>query len=251
MPPEPPIPPPQRVIILSTNRLASDAILAATASALPTSTAEAFHKIADVIPALQEGFPQLLVASTALGAEDVLTLLSCHFAERRDSLRSLIIADRCDARLLLALYRLRVRGVFDPSSEGTAALVSALRAMAVGSSYWSATMIARLRDEVLASNSTCSLLTPTEQISFALMGDGSSDDVSAEFLNLKPASIAKLRASIYQKLGLHDKSQLMRRTLETGYVRIESGVMLRPGLSLLIAARRPRRKPQEHVAATT
>jgi DNA-binding CsgD family transcriptional regulator len=80
------------------------------------------------------------------------------------------------------------------------------------------------------------MLSATEHLIFAVIGDGSDDQVAADQLNLRPSTIQSVRRELHRKLGIQHKGDLVRLAVLHGYVRFTAEGVQRPGFSSLFAA---------------
>jgi DNA-binding CsgD family transcriptional regulator len=78
------------------------------------------------------------------------------------------------------------------------------------------------------------LLTPTEQLVLALIGDGSDDVTASARLGLKPASIQSVRRSLHGKLHLKQKGELVSVAAQYGFIRFTRHGVIRIGLGALL-----------------
>jgi DNA-binding CsgD family transcriptional regulator len=110
-----------------------------------------------------------------------------------------------------------------------------------GTPYWSHGILEQLRRHATGARSICQLLTPTEQLVFAVIGDGSDDDIAATRLGLRPSTIGSIRRELHRKLNVQHRGELMRAAIQHGFVRITPEGVVRPGFGTLSHACRPRR----------
>lgn len=146
-----------------------------------------------------------------------------------------VVTDRKEARLLVGFNSLSIAGMFDPATEGVQNLATAMASVATGGKYWSYSIIARLK-ECLQPTSICQRLTPTEQLIFSLIGDGSDDQAAADRLGMKRSSVHAVRRELHRKLGLQHKGELQCAALQHGFVQITHRGTCRPGLAMLMSA---------------
>lgn len=158
--------------------------------------------------------------------------------------RILIVTGRKDARLLTTLRVLPIGGVFDPDSEGLPELEGALRTVMNGRAYWSRAVIERLSAEG-AAPAHCRLLSPTEQLVFAMIGDGCDDSTAGRHLDRSAATVQTVRRALHTKLCVQHKGDLVRLAVQYGFVEFTPDGVCRPGLaSLLEACKRRRNIPK-------
>lgn len=102
-------------------------------------------------------------------------------------------------------------------------LVTAIRAVAQGRSYLSAQIAKRLASQTLHYNPVDALatLTPREFQIFALLASGLSVRDVADTVQLSPKTVHVHRASVLQKLEIHNPAELIQLALRIGVVKHE------------------------------
>ncbi len=146
--------------------------------------------------------------------------------------------------MLAALRTLEIKGVFDAANEPPETLMTALRAVAQGSRYWSQTLVDFLQEMSSTSTGLFRLLTAFEQVVLSIIGDGCDDNVAARKLGISPSTVSTVRRELHRKLGVQHRGELVRAAAQHGFVRFTPGGVIRPGFALLCAgyhARKPRR----------
>jgi DNA-binding NarL/FixJ family response regulator len=150
--------------------------------------------------------------------------------------RALVVTGRKEPWLLLGLRSIGVTGVFDPLAEGPEALRRALRAVASGMPAWSPSVLAELKAYDSLPHSVSRVLTPTEQLILAVIGDGCDDHEASRQLGLSSGTILTVRRELHRKLGVRQKAELIRIAVQHGFVRFAPQRPVRPGFRLLLAA---------------
>jgi two-component system nitrate/nitrite response regulator NarL len=226
----------REILILKADRLCANILHQTALIVFPSAVARVATSIAEVISALESRTVDLLLTGVGLVDGDTLDLLAESEAERKFR-RALVVTGRREQRVLVTLRALPISGVFDPMSEDMVQLEAAIRTVGGGGRYWSPSVQARLTSKNSSSpGSLCALLSPTEQLVFAVIGDGSDDRVAADRLNLKPSTIHSVRRELHRKLGVQHKGELVRMAVQHGYVRFTEEGVQRPGFSSLLAA---------------
>lgn len=228
--------PVRSAVILKANRLYGDTLRQLTLRLFPFARVELTSSIAEASAVLdRESADLLLVGTQALPDGDTLDFISERLA-RRPAPRVLVTAGHCENRVLAGLRSLSVHGVFDAATEEPREFLVALRSVAQGTPYWSATILERLRNFQAAPNSAFRVLTMTEQLVLSVIGDGSDDVVAARQLGLSPGTITSTRRNLHRKLGVQHRGELMRIAAQHGFVRFTCRGVERPGFNMLSAA---------------
>jgi len=233
---DPPGPAACRVAILAADRLHAhllrETVCATVAGARVISTACP----SEVTGALLAGSFDLLIAGVEHASSDfdVLDFLAA-LRGQRPATRVLVIADRREHRVVMALRALAVPGAFDPASEEIAGLARALLAVVEGGGYWSPSLLQQAR-ECLSPRGIGRLLTPTEQLVFSVIGDGSDDETAARCLGVKAGMVLVVRRELHRKLRVQHRGELLRAAIQHGFVRITAAGSIRPGFRMLEAA---------------
>jgi DNA-binding CsgD family transcriptional regulator len=82
------------------------------------------------------------------------------------------------------------------------------------------------------------LLTETELLIFAVIGDGSDDRQAAARLGLSETTVHNHRQNIMRKLGVRARTDLMREAIRRGVVRFTTtGIALTPGMERALTDR--------------
>lgn len=230
-----PLPAPREILVLKADRLCAG-ILRQTASRIfPSAAVRVTNSLGEAKSALKIHPVDLLLTGIVLFDGDALELLaSC--PNSRGFRSVLVVSGRREHRILTMFRELSVDGVFDPMDDDLAKLEIAIYRVGTGGSYWSDTVQARVAKKNASSASICRLLSPTEQLVFAVIGDGSDNVVAGDRLNLKPSTIHSVRREIHRKLGIQHKGELMRLAVQEGFVRFTADGVERPGFSKLVAA---------------
>lgn len=63
-------------------------------------------------------------------------------------------------------------------------------------------------------------MTPREREVLALIADGRSNAEAAEELNLSPHTVQTHREHIMQKLGIHNRTELLKYTMRKGLIQL-------------------------------
>ena len=229
-----------RLLIVKADRLYAEILAQQVTEFFRCMDVMIVSRINEARVALASGRFDLILTGVTLLDGDMLDLLSTLAAPTRRVHRVLVVTERKDLRVLETLRALPVDGVFDPSSEGLDAFERAVRAIAGGLSYWSDSVLARLTQHCLPSNSLCRLLTPAERLVLAVIGDGSDNDAAAQRLGIRASSVHSIRRELHRKLGVTHRGDLVRIAAQHGFVRFTPDGVVRPGFALLVDACRAR-----------
>jgi DNA-binding NarL/FixJ family response regulator len=165
----------------------------------------------------------------ALPDQDGLDLLAMADCERWCR-RVMIVTGRRDERTLQVLRRARIDGWFDIAAEPSGELVAAIRKVVAGGAFFSAGVL--LADKFPAGGPPTlgQLLSETELLIFAVIGDGSDDRQAAARLGLSETTVHNHRQHLMRKLGVQTRTELMREAIRRGVVRFTTtGIALTPG----------------------
>lgn len=224
-----------RILILKTDKLSASVLAETVARIFPTAFVHCETTLQGGLEILARDSVDFLFTGIGLPDGDTVDLLA-ERPERRRFRRALVVTGRWEHRLLAILRLLPIHGVFDSNTEGREQMEIAFRLVAKGERYWSASVLERLCREEVPANSISRMLSATEHLVFAVIGDGCDDKVAAEKLNLRPSTIHSVRRELHRKLGVQHKGELVRLAVQYGYVRITAAGVQRPGFSALLAA---------------
>lgn len=224
-----------RILVLKGDKLCASVLTETVGRIFPNAFVFRETTLQGALGLLAADPVDLLLTGISLPDGDTLDLLA-ELPERRQFRRALVVTGRWEHRLLAILRLLPIHGVFDSNSEGEEQIETALRLVSKGERYWSASVLERLCREQVPANSINRMLSPTEHLVFAVIGDGCDDKVAAKKLNLRPSTIHSVRRELHRKLGIQHKGELVRLAVRYGYVRITATGVQRPGFSTLLAA---------------
>lgn len=229
-----------KILILKADTLCASVVEHVAKKVFPGAHFRRETSLARAISGIAADPVDLLLTGLGLPDGDALDLLT-EKVEQRNFKRALVITSRTEHRILSVL--LPLHGIFDPNSEGLDELENAIRTAASGGRYWSPNILERLNG-LRPSKWISRLLSPTEELVFAVLGDGSDDESAAERLGLKPSTIHSVRRELHRKLNVQHKGELVRMAAQQGYVRFTANGVLRPGFAALLAACRKTLLPE-------
>jgi DNA-binding NarL/FixJ family response regulator len=221
--------------IIKWDRLAAAGIRDHAAVAYPRARFSLSHTGADALAALRHEAPDLALVGLTLPDMDGLDLLA-DLVHEKLARRVLVISGRRDERTLQVLRQVRVHGYFDSEIEPLETLPAAIRKVGEGARFFSAAPQQALHR--FAPLSQC--LSMTELQVFAVIGDGTDNEVAAERLGLAADTVKTHRQRIMRKLGVQTRADLVRTAMQLGVVRLTPTKILYPGLEAELAERRTR-----------
>ncbi len=134
--------------------------------------------------------------------------------------RILILSSHTEAFILHKLKAARVFGFVDKSEPSPSILVEALRRVAEGRQFMSASVEKAFEELNADPKSFHKLLSEREQDLLRLFGKGLSDQIIAEQVGLKELTVRNHRRNIMARLGIHSTPELIRYALTHGFSRI-------------------------------
>lgn len=153
--------------------------------------------------------------------------------------RIVVMTSHQDLRTTSILRNIPQAFLFNPAIDEPATLLRVIESAVNDANYqghasaFSRGKLAPDEDSILR------MLTPTEQLVLAVIGDGSDDQAAANQLKVQPSAIHSVRRDLHRKLGIQHKGDLIRMAARFGYVRFTPQGVVCPGLAmLLIACRR-------------
>jgi DNA-binding NarL/FixJ family response regulator len=241
-----PIPNPIRhALILREDRVYAGALGTTILRVFPQAQISLATTVEATAKLLAAGSIDLLVTGLGHGIEgDVLELLLWWVNQRPNSHRVLVVTSDRQYRMLDALRRLGISGVFDSSHDHPERLAAALEQVGSGARYWSSTLLEFMLHARKNSTPLSSLLTAGEQVVLSVVGDGSDDVSAANQLGISPATVSTVRRDLHRKLGVQHRGELIRVAAQHGFVQFTPKGVVRPGFALFSAeyyARRARR----------
>lgn len=224
------------VLILDSDRLHSRYAQVTVGRVFPTASIQMVSAVDEATSRIQtEAYDLLVTGLTAQGGDIFEFLWECT-QEPRVIGQIVVITTRREPQVLATIGSLPRTGVFDLSCEPPENLVVALHAATGPAPYWSESLLAARWESEGLCGCACPTLTNRERIVFSVIGDGRHDASAAEVLGLSTYTVQSARRSIYRKLGIDNKGELVRRAAETGFVLIGAGGVVRPGFSQLANA---------------
>lgn len=226
---------PAQILVMLESRTHAAAFRQGLAAVWPSAVIRTVTRLQAGKAALATEPADLIVTDIVIPDGDVLDFIYQATVENRAKARFLIVTARKELHLLSSLKKLPVAGVFDTEAEDFIAFEKALRLVTDGVPYWSASLAEALQKQFGVGSMSWRHLTPTEQLVFSAIGDGSDDEEAALMLGLKPGTILSVRKELHHKLGIRHRGELVRRAAQYGVVHMSAAGVVRPGYAMLQA----------------
>ena len=159
--------------------------------------------------------PRLVILDLALPEMNGLEVLRRLWAESRD-VRVLVYSGVENRELTLAVLRERPHG-FVHKRDSLATLREALRAVTAGGSFLTA-FATELLDLSRGAGPAGPVLTERERAVLQMVAEGMSNKAMADRLGIAAKTVEHHRATLMEKLGLHDVARLTRYAVRLGVV---------------------------------
>jgi DNA-binding NarL/FixJ family response regulator len=135
-------------------------------------------------------------------------------------LRILVLSSHCDDYTLFRVEKSGVHGFIDKTSNTVETLRSALKELAAGRVYFSASFqqakVARRADP----RSFTKVLSEWERAILSLVGQGLNDDEIGKRLKLSPRTVQTHRSNLLRKLGIKGTPKLIAFAIEHGFTQV-------------------------------
>jgi len=234
-----------RVLIVKHDRLGADALRHAVARTCDQAQTQVCHTASEALAHLRANPVFLGLFGLTLPDMDGLDLLTVIIDENLVE-RRMVVSGRHDERARQMLRHARIHGYFDSSTGDSVTLGAAIHQVAEGQVYYSPTFEGARGGERAGAGSLHQLLSATELLVFALIGDGSDDAEAGEHLGLCANTVRCHRQRIMRKLGVQSRAELMRQAIGRGVVRFLPNRIQRPGFERELAERQSRSRNQEN-----
>lgn len=228
------------VLVVKADRLYAESIGHRVLDVFPGARVMVAQSVTDAAKELERSAVDLLLSGVGVAEGDGLDLLADCVRPPRRAQRILVITGRREPRIRAILRALPIDGVFDSGREKFSQFAVALRAVGRGEGYWSPSMV-----EASPGADVSRSLTRSEELVFAVIGDGCDDMEAAARLGLSPATILSVRRELHRKLRIQHRGQLVRLAAQHGYVRFTPDGVVRPGFATQLAEQQIRRRKQE------
>lgn len=234
--------PGQRILILKADQFYADALKRAIFRTFPKANVTITNRAADARERLSSSFFDLFLTGICLPDGDAFDAMATCTRERPRRTRVFVVTGRREEQILTALCLANVDGVFDTVEERPENFDNMLRQVGAGVRVWSQSLLDLVTQRLKLNRTGFDFLSRTERLVLAVIGDGCDDVAAAEHLGRSPATIQTVRRQLHRKLAVQHKGDLVRVAAEHGFVCINRGVTIRPGLSLMLEARAARQR---------
>jgi DNA-binding NarL/FixJ family response regulator len=221
------------VLILNADRLYADFIRQRVLTVHPSANCTIVQRVAQARDVFHDQKIDLFVTGVEAPDGDIIDFLSrgSRLSSRPNA--TLVVTRQVGARFLATLRSVSPCGVFNVLADGLENFLCALREIASGRSYWSAGL-QHARGKLKEVQQRLALLTPTENLIFALMGDGSDDASVSATLRMRLSSVRAVRKSLHAKLGIQRKGKLVSAAVQYGFVGVTNSGIKPIGLGVLL-----------------
>jgi DNA-binding NarL/FixJ family response regulator len=227
----------ERIVVAKAERLRAESIAQAAREACPDAGVIVCHSAAETELILRAEPAALGLIGLDLPDRDGLDLLLQANRERWCR-RVMIVSGRRDERTRQVLRSAPIDGCFDIAVEPPERLVAAIRKVVAGGAFFSVGVLIAEKFPAGAPPTLGQLLTETELLIFAVIGDGSDDRQAAARLGLSETTVHNHRQNIMRRLGVRTRTELMREAIRRGVVRFTTtGIALTPGMERALADR--------------
>jgi len=158
--------------------------------------------------------------------------------------RLLVVSGRTDERTRIFLREMRIDRFCMDGSESIGRLGDAIRCVAEGGHCSRAASVTAAAGP--ARPDLQKLLSPLEQLTFAIIGDGCGNEAAAALLKRSVHAVCWHRRRI---LGISTSAELVREAIRCGVTRIAAGGVQRPGFERALSERRAVDRPRANTAA--
>ncbi len=235
-----------RVVIVKHDPMASDFIRQAVRAVGPTAEILCCRTARSGLAALRARAAQLGIFGLSFPDLDGLDLIDVVMHERL-AWRLLVVSDRSDERTRICLREMRIDRFSVEGAESIGRFSDAIRCVTEGGRCSVTGPVASAPG--LARPELQKLLTPLEQLTFAIIGDGCGNEAAAALLKRSVHAVCWHRSRIARKLGISTSAELVREAIRCGVVRIGPGGVQRPGFERVLADRRAgERSPADNAA---
>jgi DNA-binding NarL/FixJ family response regulator len=174
----------------------------------------------EAIAAIQRCMPDVVVMDIAMPGMDGLEATRRVVKEYPQS-KVLVLSQHDNERYMLSVLRAGAMGYLLKRAAGEE-LVSAIRAVSRGESYLEPAMVKMVLQDYRQGNDRAAEddfgMTQREKEVLKLVVEGRTSQEIADLLHLSKKTVMCHRANIYQKLGTHDRTELIKCATELGLV---------------------------------
>lgn len=208
-----------KLLLVDDQRLVRDTLRLACESALGHEVIGECGTAAEVVTAVRERAPDVVVLDLALPDGNGLVVVDrLHRAGLFP--RIVILSVHCDEYTQFLIERAQVQAYVDKNASTTAALGEALNAVAAGRSWYSETYLAVREARRVNPVAFTKVLSPWELEILVLLGLGLSDHEVSGRLGIAPRTAKTHRSNILRKLNIPNTPKLIRFAVDRGFTAL-------------------------------
>lgn len=170
--------------------------------------------------------PDILLVDVEIPGPDVFLVIN-ELRRTRPALRVVVLSAHVLDRFIDSAIAAGARGYL-AKTEDPSIIIDGLRRVARGEFAFSPEVAMRVYDgrgeagaaDAPVPTSRLGMLTPREHQILRMIGRGQSRNEIAEFIHRSPKTVDAHRASIMEKLAIHDRVELARYAIREGLVEI-------------------------------
>ena len=175
----------------------------------------------ETVKVVEETQPDVLVVDLMMPGLNGLAVTS-QVRRRAEHTQVVVLSMHADDAYVLQALRNGATSYVLKDSDSSE-LVEAVRRAAVGKRYFSAPLSEKAMEAYVEKAKSSSfdpyeLLTPREQEVLQLSAEGNTSSQIAERLSISPRTVEKHRSNLMHKLGLHDRSDVVRYAVSKGFI---------------------------------
>jgi DNA-binding NarL/FixJ family response regulator len=208
-----------KIVIIEDHKLVRDMLAVSCRSIVPAGKVTVAGDGATGLRLCGDTQPDLVFLDLVLPDGDGLELLPKIFAASPRS-RVIALTSFADEFTVYRALRASVHGFVDKNEQPLEVLKEAIETVMAGGQFCSAAVRkvrASLRTDPLSFDK---LLSEHEQRLLGLFGEGLTNEVVAERLELTVSTVKAHRRNILSKLGIHSTPELIHYALEKGFTRV-------------------------------
>lgn len=178
--------------------------------------------ISEAVNLINEIRPDVIVTDLSMGCGDGLDAIRT-LKNETPCLRVLVLAAQGSGEFFLLAMRAGADGYLTREAE-PAEIVNAIRCVTKGHNYVNASIVTMLVSTYVCKTRRADLgdpydvLTDREREILALAAAGQTNRGIAEMLHLSERTIHNVRARLMEKLGFHDRLELLKYALRRGII---------------------------------
>lgn len=211
-----------RIALIDDNVLFRKGLAALLALQADLSVVEDLSSAREVVQATVKADPDVVIMDIRLAGNSGLDV-AAQIKHRQDRTKCLILTASRTEEYVRAALRMGIDGYVlkDASPEE---LLIAIRSVAKGKKYLSPDVSGQVVESFLhpelagGKSSQLDMLTSRERGVLQLIAEGKTNRSAAAFLSVSPKTVEKHRASLMQKLGLRNATEMTLTAIEMGLI---------------------------------